>query len=141
MVERKIQKKEELSKVRFITTFNPALASIEGFIRKQIHYLHPDAVLEKAFPNNKFSVSFKHNKNLKEMIAPSLCPKPSIKSNRTIVSCNKYNICKKFLITDGKFRCTVTGNTYFIKGNLSCDSCIVIYLMFQLYRTIYRVSY
>ena len=75
------------------------------------------------------SVIYKRNKNLKEMVAPSLYPKPSIKSNRTIVSCNKSDICKNFLITDSKFRCTVTGKTYFIKGNLPCDSCNVIYLI------------
>ena len=72
---------------------------------------------------------YKRNKNLKEMVAPSLYPKPSIKSNRTIVSCNKSDICKNFLITDSKFRCTVTGKTYFLKGNLSCDSCNAIYLI------------
>ena len=33
------------------------------------------------------------------------------------------------MIADSKFRCTVTGKTYFIKGNLSCDSCNVIYLI------------
>ena len=63
------------------------------------------------------------------MVAPSLYPKPSIKSNHTIVSCNKCDICKNFLVTDSKFRCTVAGKTYFIKGNLSCDSCNVIYLI------------
>ena len=62
------------------------------------------------------------------MVAPSLYPKSSIKSNRTIVSCNKYDICKNFLIADSKFRCTVTGKTCFIKGNLPCD-CNVIYLI------------
>ena len=72
------------------------------------------------------------------MVAPSLYPKPSIKS--TIVSCNKYDICTNFLITDSKFRCTVTGKTYFIKGNLSCDSFNVIYLItFSLTKC--RVSY
>ena len=64
------------------------------------------------------------------MVASSLYPKPSIRSNRTIiVSCNKCDICKNFLITDSKFRSTVTGKTYFIKDNLSCDSCNVIYLI------------
>ena len=63
------------------------------------------------------------------MVAPSLYPKPSIKSNRTIVSCNKYDTCKNYLIADSNFRCTVTGKTYFIKGNLSCDSCNIIYLI------------
>ena len=63
------------------------------------------------------------------MVAPSLYPKPSIKSNHIIVSCNKCDICKNILITDSKFRCRVTGKTYFIKANLSCDSCDVIYLI------------
>ena len=45
------------------------------------------------------------------MGAPSLYPKPSIKSNRNTVSCNKCDICKNFLIADSEFRCTVIGNT------------------------------
>ena len=71
-----------MSKVKFITTFDPSLPSIEGLIR-----------------------------------------------TRTIVSCKKCDICKNFLITESKFRCTVTGKTYFIKGNLSSDSCNVIHLI------------
>ena len=63
------------------------------------------------------------------MVAASLYPKPSIKSNRTIVTYNKYEICKNFLITDSKYRCTVTSKIYFIKGNLACDNCNVIYLI------------
>ena len=63
------------------------------------------------------------------MVTPSLYPKASTKINRTIVSCNKCVICKNYLITDGKFRCTVTGKTYSIKGSLPCDSCNVIYLI------------
>ena len=63
------------------------------------------------------------------MVAPSLYPKPGIKSNHTIVTYNKCDICKNFLNADSKFRCTVTGKTYFIKGKLSCDSCNVIYLI------------
>ena len=104
--------------------FNHALLSIEGLIRKDIHYLHSDEVLKNAFPNNKFSVIYKRRK---EMVAPSIYPKPSIKSNSTIVCCNKCETCKNVLITDSKFRFTVTCKTYFIKSKLSCDSCNVIY--------------
>ena len=116
-----------MNNVKFIAIFSPALASIRGFIRKNTHYLHSDEVLEKAFPKKKFSVIYRRNKNLKEMVATSLYPKPNNKSNRTIVSCNKCDICK--MITDSKFRCTVTGKTYFIKDNLSCDGCNVIHLI------------
>ena len=38
-------KTKEDRKVKFITNFNPALPSIEGLIRKHIHYLHSDEVL------------------------------------------------------------------------------------------------
>ena len=68
-----------MSKVKFITTFNPALPSIEGHISKQIQYLHSDEVLKKVFQSNKFFVMYELNKNLKEMVAPSLYPKPCIK--------------------------------------------------------------
>ena len=85
--------------------FNPALPNIEGLVRKHIHYLHSDEVFKKVFPNNKFSVNYKCNKNLLKLVAPSLYPKPSIKSNSTIVSWNKSDTCKNLLITDSKFRC------------------------------------
>ena len=58
MLERKTQKKKEVSKVKFITTFNPALPSIDGLIIKYIHYLHCHEVLKKIFPNNDFSVIY-----------------------------------------------------------------------------------
>ena len=76
-------KRKGMSKVKSITTSNPALPSIEDLIRKQIHYLHSDEVLKEAFPNNTFPVIYKRNKNLKEMVALSLYPKSSIKSKRT----------------------------------------------------------
>ena len=68
--------------------------------------------------NRGVFVIYKCNKNLKEMVAPSLYPKSNFKSNCTIVSWNKCDICKNFLIGDSKIRCTITGKTYFIKGNL-----------------------
>ena len=126
---KKNTKRKDVSKVKFITTFNPALPSIEGLARKHIDYVHSNEVLKKAFPNHKFSVIYKRNKYLNEIVAFSLYSKPSIESNHSIVSCNKCDICKNFLITDKKFRCTVRGKTYFIKGNLSCDSCNVNYLI------------
>ena len=95
-----------MSKVKFLITFNPASPGIEDLIKKYIHYLHSDEVLKNLFPNKKLSVIYKLNKNLKEMVAPSLYLKPSTKSGRTLVSCNKCDICKNFLITDSNFRCT-----------------------------------
>ena len=85
-----------MSKVKFITFSNLVLPSIEGLTRKHIHPLHSDEVLKKIFPNNTFSVIYKRNKNLKEIVSPSLYQKPSIKGNGTIVSCNKCDILGNF---------------------------------------------
>ena len=63
-----------MSKVKFITTFNPALSSIEGVVRKHIDYLNSDVVLKKACLNNTFSVIYKRNKNLREIVAISSYP-------------------------------------------------------------------
>ena len=105
---RKNAKRKEVSKVKFITTFHPALPSIEGLFRKHFHCLNLDEFFKKVFRNNNFSVIYKRNRNLMEMVAP-LYSKPSIKSNHIIVSCNKRDICKNVFITYSKFRCTVTG--------------------------------
>ena len=126
---KKNTKRKDVSRVKSITTSKPPLPSIENLTRKHIHYLHKDEVLKKSFPNNKFFVIYKRIKNLKEIVAPAFYLKPSIKSNHTIASFNKCNTCQNFLITGSKFRRTVEGKTYFIKGNFSCDSCNVIYLI------------
>ena len=67
-----IAKRKKVTKVKFITIFNIASPSIEGLIRKHIHYLHSDEVLKKVFPNNKFSVIYERKKKLKEVVSPSL---------------------------------------------------------------------
>ena len=63
--------------IKFIETFNPALPNIERLIRKHIHYLHSGEVfqIKKVFPNIKFSVIYKRNKNLRGIVVPSLYPK------------------------------------------------------------------
>ena len=55
---KKNTKRKEVSKVRFITTFNAALPSMDGIIRKLIHYLPSDEALKKALPHIKFSVVY-----------------------------------------------------------------------------------
>ena len=54
--KKKNTKRKEVNKVKFITTFNPALPSIEGLVRKQIYYLHSDEVVKKSFPNKNIFV-------------------------------------------------------------------------------------
>ena len=63
------------------------------------------------------------------MLAPSSCPK-SVNSQVNIIT--PYNSCdtdKHYLVAERKFTSKVTGKTYFIKGDLSCNSKNVIYLI------------
>ena len=46
-----------------------------------------------------------------------------------ITNCNNCDICKNYKIFDNTFICTATGKSYFIRGQLNCESIDVIYLI------------
>ena len=45
----------------------------------------------------------------------------------SITSCNNCDICKNYMIFDNTYICTVTGKSYYIRGQLNCESINVIY--------------
>ena len=47
----------------------------------------------------------------------------------SITSCNNCDIRKNYMIIDNTFIRTVTGKSYFIRGQLNCESINVIYLI------------
>ena len=55
-------KNNQVSKIKFLTTYNPSLPKIDGIIRKHISLLHSDDSLKQLFPANIFSTIFKRNK-------------------------------------------------------------------------------
>ena len=109
-----------------MTKYNPRLPKIDGIIKKHISILHNDDALKTVFPKGCFSTIYKRNKNLKELIAPSVYPK---KINTRISSITSCDICKNYMIFDNTFICTVTGKTYSIKVQLNCESNNIIYLI------------
>ena len=63
------------------------------------------------------------------MLAPSSYPK-SVNSQVNIITlCNSCDICEHYLVAERKFTSKVAGKTYFTKGDLSCNSKNVIYLI------------
>ena len=68
-------KTSQVSKIKFVTKCNPRLPKIDGIIKKNISILHNDDALKTVFPKVCFSTIFKRNKNLEELIAPSVYPK------------------------------------------------------------------
>ena len=72
--------------------------------------------MKKIFPPNTIKTLYKHEKNLKEILSPSLFPSKAKQIENSITSCNKCDICKNFLVSDTKFKCKVTGRVYNIRG-------------------------
>ena len=51
------------------------------------------------FPQNTISVTYKRNKNLREVLSPSLFPRTTKQNECFIEKCNKRcDICKNFLV-------------------------------------------
>ena len=58
-----------------ITHYNSVLPNIENIFKKYLPALHSNQEMLRIFPENTINVTFKRNKNLKELISPSLFPK------------------------------------------------------------------
>ena len=122
-------KNNQISEIKFLTSYNPSLRKIDGIIRKNLPLLHSDDSLKKLFPANIFSTIFKRNKNLNEILATPKYPKPKKSRQNSITSCNKCDICKNYVVFDRTFRCTITGKVYYIKGEMNCENSNTMHLI------------
>ena len=68
-------KTNQVSKVKFVTKYNPMLPKIDGIIEKYISIIRINDALKTLFPIDCFSTIYKRNSNLKELIPPSICSK------------------------------------------------------------------
>ena len=122
-------KSNQVRKFNFFTTYNPNVPNMDTLVKKYLLLLHSDKNLTELFPASAFNTIYRRDKDLKELLSPSLFPnRKSIKSN-SITSCNSCDICNNYMVFENMFTCTVTGKKYFVKGELHCNSCIVIYLV------------
>ena len=88
--------------------------------------------MRAVFPEGSINVMYRRGKSLKELISPSLFPQWQLttKSQSTVSKCGKKcDICDNFLVCRKEFTCKVTGKTNKVKGNLSCNSADVVYLI------------
>ena len=75
------------------------------------------------FLQNTISATQKINKNLREILSPSLLPKTTKQNECSIEECNrKCDICKNFLVVSTDFTYFATKQNYNVKGILKCDS-------------------
>ena len=66
---------------------------MRSLIKKHLPILHSDTNLKNIFPENSVCTVFKRNRNLKEILSPSLCTKrkndQKKKNNNIIKNCGK----------------------------------------------------
>ena len=105
-----------------ITQCNPLLPNINTIIKKHLPVLHSSHKMLQIFPENTVNVTYRRNKNLKELISPSLLPR-TIKENYSIEKCNRRcDICKNFLVLSTEFTCYATKRKYKIRGFLTWNT-------------------
>ena len=120
-------KQDKVSDLKFITFYNPALPNSHNIIQNNLSILPTDENMKKISPSKSIKTLYRREKNLKEILLPSLFPTKPKNSESCITSCKKCDICKNYLLTDNKFKCKVTGRLYNVRGNLSCHSSSVIW--------------
>ena len=121
--------KEKVSDVKFITTYNPDLPIIKKIIKNSLYIVHTDEKMKKIFPRNIIKPFSRRKSIFKETLSPSLFPSKAERIENSITSCNKCDIYKIFFFSHNKFKCKVTGRIYNIRGKLTCNKSIAVYLM------------
>ena len=92
--------------------------------------LHSSRETLQIFPENTVNVTYRLNKNLKELISPSLFPRTIKKNNCSIEKCNRRcNISKNFVVLSTEFICHATKRKCKIRGFLTCSAKNIIYLI------------
>ena len=70
----KQNRKEKVSDVKFITTYNPALPNINKIIKNNLAILYTDEKMMKIFPPSTIKTLYRREESLKEILSPSLFP-------------------------------------------------------------------
>ena len=106
------------------------LPNIKTIFKKYLPVLHSNQEMLRMFPENTINVTYKRNKNLKELISPYLFPKIIKENNCSIEKgSRRCDICKNFLVVSTEFTCHVTKRKYKIRGTLTCNTKNIIYLI------------
>ena len=79
------------------------LPKVDDIIKKQIPVLHSDDALKTLFSTGCLGPIYNRNKNLKELIAPSICNKNIYTRTSSIRDCDNCNICNNYMIFDNTF--------------------------------------
>ena len=106
------------------------LLNMRSLIKKHLLVVDSDSDLKNIFPENAICTVFKRNRNLKEILSPSLYTKnKNEKKSHVIKNCGTCDICKNYLISGNTFTRKVTNNKNYINNDFDCNCMNVIYLI------------
>ena len=92
-----------------ITQYNPLLPNIKTIVKKHLLVLHISHEMLQIFSENTVNVTYRQNKNLKELISPHLFPRTIKENNCSVEKCHRRcDICKKFLVLSTELTCHAT---------------------------------
>ena len=106
------------------------LPHIKTNFKKYFPVLHSNQEMLRRFPANTINVTYKRNKNLKELIYPSLLPKIIKENSCSIEKCSRRcDICKNFLVVSTEFTCHASKRKHKKKGTLTCNTKKITYFI------------
>ena len=107
------------------------MKDLEKVLNDNLHISYSDPDMKKVFPEGIISATYRRGKCLKELISPSLYPRTVIESASRVSKCNesRCDISKNYMMVKNKFTCTATSKTYKVRGDLTCKSDNVVYLI------------
>ena len=124
---RQVKRKVTKESFNLVMAYNPLLQNV---IKNNLPLLYSDPDMRAVFPEGSINVTYRRRKNLKELTSPPFFPRPQLTTKSLVSKCGeKCDICNNFLVCRNEFSCKVTGTTYKVKGNLSCNSANVVYLI------------
>ena len=87
-----------MTSCNLVTQCNLLLPNPKEIIRNHLPVLDSNQQILDIFPQKVINVTYKRNKNLKEILSPSLFPRTTKQKECSIEECNKKcDICKKFV--------------------------------------------
>ena len=113
-----------------IAQYNSLLPNLKNILRKRSPILYSDREMLNIFPENSINITYKRNKNLRELLSPSCFPGVIKEHQSSLQKCNKRcDICTNFLVHSNEFTCFATKRKYKVKGNVPLIILFIYYLV------------
>ena len=142
VLKQKTEHRHATNRVPLVTTFHPSLPPLRTILHSNHHILHTSDRLLQAVPDTPI-VAFRRPRNLKDLIVraevPSLADHSSPVQHGTFkCTANRCIICNTHIHEGASFHSTTTGKSHHTKGNITCTTSNVVYLITC---TVCRIQY